>query len=469
MAIDSSIQSKKDDNIKTVKNELLNDIRIIEEIFDFYEEDLKKLVISPGTGERLALPSSIKGKSQLLNLYLFDPEIALVWGGPIAFTQLDMYRPYLKYKRHRTVIFAKSLKNKSRSDLKLNDIPMFTPTDDFNPVTFLYGIKSLKSLLYISHKADNYKYIANNSNLIHIYAGHGDGEKHSASFRLATAYDFIMCSGIASINRYQNKGIQLLRDQFILTGNPAIEGLKYKKDRKNLLANILYSPTWEGHSSAADFSSVLSVYTHLKEFVKEEGVLHSRMHPGLGKRLKDLLAIKDDLNNISPFINKTSKVKSFNWSDAVITDVSGIVSEYLFTGKPIIIPLSKKGWKYQYVMESSLVDYCYIWFYEEIPLNLFLKEISNDPLYNSRNAYREERYLGAKSIKELCGIFHNSIDYTNTLYNQRHLKQLYSVQYKEHCNNKNTLLQKLPNDVFLQGIILSIKQGNNFLGEDLNF
>jgi len=444
---------------------MFNSPEIINALFDFYEEDLKLLCISNKTASPQVLPKTTEGRAQLLNLYLYQPEFGLVWGNSIAFSQIDFYRAYLSDTKKRFAIFAKDLKNKSRNHLKLKGIPVFTFTKDFNPINYLYGVKSLSGLLYVSHKANNLKYINNLKDIIHVYSGHGNSEKHTSSFRIANVHDFVMRTDLTAAMKFVENGVQLTMDRFLLIGGTPVPGTIYEKEPSSKLENILYIPTWEGHSDEVNFSSEdESMYNAIQSFLNNENYsFQIKEHPGFGSKKKELKEISTKFKNLSFFIKQKSKSSLFNWSDIAITDISGVLPEYLFTGKPIIIPVDKESWKYKYIQETNLIKHCYIWFYKEVSLKDFLQSIKHDPLREFRIQIRDKLFLRAESVEDLSEIFENALTHIQSTYLQRELKRLHSDTYLKHYLNKQEKLNKMPEDLELQKCIQEIRSGKNFL------
>jgi hypothetical protein len=438
---------------EVVMPKLLTDERIIDELLDFYADDLKNSLRSSLTGAELAAPSTRQAKAQWLGLALYRPEVGLVWGADLAFSQLDIYLPYLKRTKKRVAIFAKSLKGKSAGSIKAN-VPSFIPSEEFIPSEAIGAVPSLGALLYVTDKLENFNYIRRNPHCIHAFTGHGESDKHSSSSRLVHVYDHVFAASANSIERFRQAGVEVPAKNFLLVGGSPIEGVI--PDEPVSAQHVLYAPTWEGHGADRNYSSASRITDALKTFKKEGGELRFKPHPGMGTKASLMKTVKETILSL---INeeKHKKGEDFNWSDVLVADVSGVVSEYLFTKKPIIIPVGPPGdWLRDYILGTSLPQYAYLWPYSELSLREMLLQIQNDPLREARLRRREELYLGADTVDELCALFDNAMNYCLAGHRQHLLRtpqQLLTSRAAER-NFKGT-----PADASLGEVVREIRRG----------
>jgi hypothetical protein len=103
--------------------------------------------------------------------------------------------------------------------------------------------------------------------------------------------------------------------------------------------------------------------------------------------------------------------------------VSGVLSEYLFTKKPLIVPVGDDDdWLSAYFKKTGLGDYVYAWRYNELSLQDMLSSIVVDPLRDSRIERREALYHGANSIDELSTLFDNALEMCSLAQKQKALR-----------------------------------------------
>ncbi|MDR6757612.1 hypothetical protein J2Y48_002909 [Mycoplana sp. BE70] len=432
--------------------------RQIDALLEFYADDIRQTLKSGLTGAELPPPATRYGQAQWLSLCLYKPQVGLVWGSDIAFSQLDMYLPYLRRSKKRFAIFAKSLKGKQIEAVKAQ-APTFVVSPDFVPRLALPSVPSLSTLLFITDKAENFNYIRGNPQCIHVFAGHGESDKHSSNSRLVRAYDFVFVANQNSVERFQRAGIDLNPNRFLVTGGAPIEGVE-PAPVSGPFRKILYAPTWEGHGVDRNYSSAGKISDALQTYTRQGGKLRFRPHPGMGTKLTSMKAIKELFVSLLAG-EKTKKAGDFNWSDVLISDISGVVAEYLFTNKPIIIPVGPKGdWLRDYIEATPLQKYAYLWPYTEMNLQEMLDSIANDPMKEARLEYRNSLYYGAEDIDQLCAMFEQAIELCMAQHRQLTLR---SPRYFAASRESVTWFNTLPEDEELQRIVKGIKAGKLIL------
>jgi hypothetical protein len=434
-------------------SKLLTDRRIIDGLLEFYADDLKTSMKSGLTGAEFEQPGP-QGLVQWLNLCIYKPQVGLVWGGDLAYSQLDLYRPYIARTKLRYAIFAKSLKGKSPSAVKLN-VPTFTNTPEFAPSIAVGAAPSLQTLLYVTDRLENFNYIRKNPQCMHAFVGHGESDKHSSSSRLSQSYDFVFAASSASVERFRGSGIDMDGKRFLLTGGWPVEGVEVV-DKAGPFKKVLYAPTWEGHGEDRNYSSGAAIKSHLSTFTKNGGELRFRPHPGMGSKMPVIKEVRDWLKQLVTG-EPEGKSEDFNWSDVLIADVSGVVNEYLFSGKPIVVPIGPKGdWVRAFIESSSLPTYCYLWPYSEISLSDYLQSIAHDPMKTARMDRRNQIYYGTQSIDDLCGLFEEAVKYCAATQKQ------YTLRYpklRQKAVEAAGLFKALPSDPEMEEAVKGIRKG----------
>jgi hypothetical protein len=430
----------------------LSDTKVLKRLLAFYEDDLNSLARSQVTGGETSLPADLADQAQLLNLCLYKPEIVYLWGSTLAYSQLSIYRPYIKRTGRRTAIICTGLKGKSQEEVNLKKTPAFVDSKNFELKLFLSHIPGVKTVLYITEKISNLSYIKSNPDLVHVFANHGDSDKHSNANRLGTAYDYMMVADANAISRFVSAGIQMPIEKFLIVGGSPIEKVVSVDEGKTNFINILYAPTWEGHGDAVNFSSMFNVAQKMKDFLQVEGNVRFQPHPGLGQRSDDLKSLKEDLKLATADNPAKSKADNFNWSDAIVTDISGVLSEYLFTKKPLIVPVGNKDdWKSVFFKKTGLGEYVYAWRYNEVSLADMLSSIASDPLREARISRRNKLYHGANSVKDLANLFENALEICNLSQEQKSLRVQRQVL--------DTDFSGTPDDAELADIVEQIRAG----------
>lgn len=186
--------------------------------------------------------------------------------------------------------------------------------------------------------------------LQHMFINHGESDKCVNQSKLLQAYDKLLLAGPLAHRRLLEAGIRLREGQVEYVGRPQTELVLNKvteeqRIKENSLIRILYAPTWEGFVSLSDYTSVSNVGLKLLEDLAslENVQVVFKPHPYTGKRSKQT---KNYLAEIFKFcadrnIEVADKLSSIhecmNRSDLLITDVSSVLNDYLYTGKPIVL------------------------------------------------------------------------------------------------------------------------------------
>lgn len=430
---------------------------MVKKIWPHYELPLAKLMKNPRTGAPAILPEDWDSRAELISFALHDPQVAFVWGNDIAYSQLEIWHPYIMASKHRFTVIANNINPSmvEKQNLLLKQTQPYSLKKNFK-IEYLNAAPSLKTLIYISDKNNNYNFLRKLQNKIHVCGHHGDSEKHSSFSTMPNSYDFLLLADQISMLRYIKGGLELPINKIIPIGNTVIPNVNYCEG-KSLFTKAIYAPTFEGYSESVNYSSLMRASNHITNWSNSNNnSLYFRPHPGTGLREKSYITYIDKIKaSITP-IKLEEKSEQFNWSDFIVTDISGIISEYLFTGKPIIIPVSTDPkWLRDYIIDLSLDSYIYIWDYNQLTLSQFIESIKHDPLQNSRITRRNAIYLGIKSFEKSLELFDEAITYFEYAYQWRQLRT-----GKNYTQDSLSLRKyPLPNNQDLKKIVSNIKSG----------
>jgi hypothetical protein len=433
----------------------IKDAHVIFNLLQFYYNDISKGVMNPRTGALYIPPETdLKARLDLLNLGLFNPDVVLVWGADLAYTQLDIWAPILKKTKLKHAVFCKSLKGKNQSHAKLDNVPIYGIKEGVD-TKFIGNIaENLSCMLYMTDKNDNFGYYRAYPHLLHVAAHHGDSDKHSSFNRLFGAYDYMIVADRNSMQRYMNVNTQLPPDQFITIGNSVIEGVT--NERRSVIQNVLFAPTFEGYSDSANFSSLKRIGDEIIKLKKSGFNLLFRPHPGTGKRITSLKEISKKIMPLAESVSK--KEQQFNQSDVLVCDLSGVLSEYIFTEKPIIIPISKQdGWLYEYVHNTNVATYAYLWDKNEISLAEFIRKIEqNDYLQQARTKRKNELFCGVNSLTDSIQLYEKAI---HLFKNVKYFRDIKIKKYQQ----ESIRFSQDPSDPELKKIVQQIRNGHAVL------
>ena len=163
-------------------------------------------------------------------------------------------------------------------------------------------------------------------------------------------YDLLVVCGQAGIDRYERHGITIARDKFVVLGRPQSAGIEMCTGPIGNLADkkVLYAPTWQGVDEQVNFSSLEQGPAIVRALIERGATVLFRPHP-LSYRWRRRRATISEIRQIlkqdretSPRFHRWGKQIDTVWSiadltnqcDALVSDVSSVVSDFLASGKP---------------------------------------------------------------------------------------------------------------------------------------
>ncbi|MEV1314848.1 CDP-glycerol glycerophosphotransferase family protein [Micromonospora arborensis] len=266
---------------------------------------------------------------------------------------------------------------------------------------------SLRAAFYVNHGAKN-SHCVRFTQLTHVQLHHGDSDKAPSANPVSGIFDRIFVAGPAAIDRYARAGVQIPAEKFVVVGRPQVESITVRPEPARGLAQptVLYTPTWTGHHADADYCSLPVAEALLRRLLERGATVILRAHPYTAQhpasarqlgRLTELLvadrARSGRQHVVGAAARELSLTECVNRSDALVSDVSGVISDYLYSSKPYAVtdmgdegdrfterfPLAASG--YVLRRDMSNVD------------DVLTALLDTDPLAAERWATRR-RYLG---------------------------------------------------------------------------
>ncbi|TCC00326.1 glycosyl transferase [Micromonospora zingiberis] len=290
-------------------------------------------------------------------LAAYEPAFLLHWEAPAGTAyQVAMWLPYLERLGKKYFVLV-------RSEANFNEVVRLTTA----PVVLRTGltqlddviVPSLRAAFYVNTATRN-NHLVRYTNLTHIQLNHGDSDKvpsHNPVFRM---YDKNFVAGQAAVDRFAANGVRMPAEMFSIVGRPQVENVAIATTPIASITapRVLYAPTWAGFYADSNYSSLHVGYDIIKALVARGCSIVFRPHPYTmrsaallqeSERIKTLLA-EDRRANGRPHVfgpeaeTKMSVVDCFNASDAMVSDVSSVVADYLFSEKPFaMVAVSTPG------------------------------------------------------------------------------------------------------------------------------
>lgn len=202
--------------------------------------------------------------------------------------------------------------------------------------------------LFASNQFENLR-LVKTGRLRTAFIGHGDSDKAASANPVSKVYDEVWVAGEAGRQRLVTAGIGIRSEDVRVVGRPQVAGIVAARPRDaRTQLTVLYAPTWEGYDDAAQESSVqrsgLAVVTALLGAQDVRVVF--RPHPrtgslraGAGRAVDEIVALLGSAGAphewwIGPGVDI---VALFNEADVLVTDVSSVISDFLASGKPLVV------------------------------------------------------------------------------------------------------------------------------------
>ncbi len=300
------------------------------------------------------------------------PRFSLHWQAPGGTTyQASMWLPYLQRLGEPFFVLVRTPVN-FREIAELTTVPVLLRPglSDLDAVI----CPSLRAVFYCNTAVRN-SHMIRFTQLTHIQLNHGDSDKIASVSPTFRQYDKNFVAGEAAVDRFAKHGVETRRDQFVLVGRPQLEGVQQARVPIADIApqTVLYSPTWSGFYDDSDYSS-LPIGVQIVQSLLQRGCwVVFRPHPYARKHRVNA----DACDAIIALLERDAKasgrghrwgdfaerqmsiVDCFNAADAMVSDVSSVASDFLFSGKPFaMVAVSSHG--EDFVKDFPLAEAAYV-------------------------------------------------------------------------------------------------------------
>jgi hypothetical protein len=263
--------------------------------------------------------------------------------------QLGMWLPYLERLGKRYVVITRNPVTVAEI-AKMTKAPILVPRTDKKMSDHLDSmvVPSMKAAFYVQGSPANSTF--QRYPMTHVWLNHGDSDKQANYHPRHATYTKLFVSGQQGIDRYAAHGIEVPPERFAIVGRPQIESIMVRDEPlpPGTPRTVLYAPTWKGGRPSTNYSSLPNGLTMIKAVLERGSTVIFRPHPlsyndrtdaARIKAIHELLAADRTASGREHVWGKRAEKEwdvpaCFNASDALITDVSSIASDYLASGKP---------------------------------------------------------------------------------------------------------------------------------------
>jgi hypothetical protein len=278
------------------------------------------------------------------------PTFAIHWqAAPGSLHQLTMWMDQLKALGKPFFIITRTREN-FLEVTKAFDVPVLHRVG-------LDGVEdalspSLKTVFYVNTAILN-DHMLRYPHLNHIQLNHGDSDKVASYSPVFRAYDKDFVAGQAAIDRFAAAGLATAPDFFVIVGRPQVAAVE---PTRGPLAELdsptaLYAPTWCGNTKDSNYTSLPRGPEIVRALLARGCTVVFRPHPYWDKHYKTAAA-RDQVVALltadaaasgrahvfgAQAESELSIIDCFNRSDLMISDVSSVVADYLYSEKPLVM------------------------------------------------------------------------------------------------------------------------------------
>ncbi len=342
--------------------------------------------------ELLRQPNHVQWERRVLaRVRALDAQVVLYFSGsPSASYQIDMWLTPLESLPLRTVVLLRE-----RSVLRVlapTTLPVVCMPSGVSVMQA--GFSGARVALYPANTSKNL-HLLREPQLRHVFIGHGDSDKVSSINPFTRVYDQVWVAGRAARDRWARAQVGVRDEAVVEVGRPQLDAVhlgprRSDPNRPAPAFTVLYAPTWEGWNDDTFFSSITSMGPRLVSMLLKQfpdvRIIY-KPHPFTGtrdrqarqshERIVGMLAAangsgpaagsqpmttaplprRGDLvtdsraraakwaadfwaahagSHVVVEPNGVPLYDCFNHADALVADVSSVVSDFLASAKPYV-------------------------------------------------------------------------------------------------------------------------------------
>lgn len=297
--------------------------------------------------QRIAL--RYRGDKQLVAaLNKLAPEFMVHWHAPEnTVYQLGMWLPYLEQVGANFVIVVRDGANFAEV-AAITDRPVLLrrALDELDPVM----VPSLRAVFYVNAATRN-AHLIRYTNLTHIQLNHGDSDKAPSINPAFRMFDRNFVAGQAAVDRFAVHGVPTRPDFFRIVGRPQVADITVASGPVPAAPTVLYAPTWSGFYEDTNYSSLPVGAEIVGELLVRGATVVFRPHPLANRSTKTAAAADQIRAMLAADREKTGRahvfgaaaetdfsiVDCFNAADVMISDVSSVIGDFLYSEKPFVM------------------------------------------------------------------------------------------------------------------------------------
>ena len=286
----------------------------------------------------------------------YAPLVALPYAGRAIF-HTAMWAPYVARTGEKYVIVASRHETFHRLAAHSSD-PIVAPATTSAADIETAMPRSLRVAFYVQNSVENRDFLSLDR-MTHVFVHHGDGDKPASAHGRSVGYDVLVVAGQAAIDRYAQNDVEVPGERFKILGRPQTERIETVDHPISSVENpvVLYAPTWHGPNESQNYCSLEVGKSIVRALLDRELTVIFRRHPagsdwpeheGIIADIKKMLAADSSRTGRPHLFGREAAVnlplhEAINRCDAMVADVSGIVTDYMASLKPFAMVAMKSG------------------------------------------------------------------------------------------------------------------------------
>jgi CDP-Glycerol:Poly(glycerophosphate) glycerophosphotransferase len=351
----------------------------------------------------------------LEKLRAYRPVFTMPYDGQSAF-HIGLWSPYLERTGQPFTVVT-------------TDAIAFERVAKAYPMPVIYApaadSRTIQAMLPETVRAAFYVYNGDNSEFLkirrvtHVWLHHGDSDKEVSARRKSAAYDILVVAGQAAIDRYAAHGVDIPSHKFKILGRPQTESIETVTAPISAVDKpvVIYAPTWYAADYKNNHSSLPIGTEIVSALLARNATVIFRPHPArrkLPEAAAAIAAIKDLLradakatkraHRWGAAADKPSFAELVNAADAMVADVSGVVTDFMQSLKPFaMVATGETTETFRARFPSSRSAYVIEW--DLSTLNDALDAMLGDDPLAAIRVERRKYYLGGYENGESARAF----------------------------------------------------------------
>lgn len=358
----------------------------------------------------------------------YGAEFAAYFGSNMGIGyQLGMWLPYFQRMGKRFIIVTRDIQM-MRTVGRMTKAPVINRTTLRSLEDLI--TPSLKAAFYVNNAGLNTHFIERRE-MTHVWLNHGDSEKPACYNPVHGIYDYIFAAGQAGVDRYARHGVDIPEEKFQIVGRPQVERIQRRRQAIGDIdtKTVLYAPTWKGPYKDTAVYSLPRGEEIVQSLIDRGCTVIFRAH-SLNYQFVDARATIGRIHSVlaadrettgrkhrwgADAEKKMSLTECFNTSDAMVSDVSAVITDYLQSDKPFsIVSVGRSAAELASDAPASAVSYVIDDDLSNLDVALE-KLLDSDPLSADRDRMRKY-YLGDFNARHYADAF---VDAGNNVIDER--------------------------------------------------